>query len=972
MSVDDREDTLRLLAIHRERLQLAVEKAARFGPRDVPTYLELEIKQERSDIAKLEARLRSSTVDNAGSIINGSASPELASASSRDDSRTEYVTTALQRYQAATPYPIDAAVLAVAYDVLDMIPLERIPGPAVLPAASRMPLIHNPLFTGRDRELRTLARLFKGNSPTDVGQVAVISGMGGVGKTQLAAEFVHRYGQYFAGGVFWLSCSDPALMPTEIAACGEGYGVTISSSEHANPTDQVAVVAASWKSALPRLLVFDNCEDVEILRSWRPPTGGCRILVTSQHTQWKTSLGVHEIALPVLDPADSVALLARQNLDLAAEPALPAIAEELGHLPLALHLAGTFLADYRARISPDDYLADLRAAVLEHPSLTTARHSPTNHEWDVARTIAVSYDRLDPVNPTDAHARSILLHLAYLKPGELVPRALLDAILAPDAGQRRYLDEDALRRLCDLGLIELGADHRVRAHRLVIAFIRTVADPATMQPAVEELLIAAAAQPVEDKNILALSPLIAHLIYVSDKALMRADTKAAVLGNIAARSLLLMGEYSQARSYAEQSLNIRRVVFDENIVEVAESMNTLAESLRLQGEYAQSQPLLEQALHIRETMLGPHHPDTATSLDSLAVLLETIGNYSAARPLYERALTIRESMLGPDHHDTASSLNNLATLLKTIGDYTTAQPLFERALAIRETTLGPNHPDTAGSLNNLANLLGVIGNYKAAQYLYECALAICEATLGPNHFETATNLNDLGRLLSKMGNDTAAQPLVERALAIREATFGSNHPETAEVLDTLASIVTTTGDYAVAKSLYERSLAIRETVLGPMHVDTATGLNNLARVLMFTGEFNAAQPLLERSLAIQEAIFDPYHIETAMVLNNLGSVLYKLSNYNAAKPLLERAISIYDEVFGWLHPDGFYPLANLAQIHLMRGHIIQSRKYFTRALDTANHNPILKNVSGQELKRQLAQIGGPFRTKPQQKPKGKN
>lgn len=76
---------------------------------------------------------------------------------------------------------------------------------AALPAPSRTPLSRNALFVGRDDDLRALAIALKSG-----GTVAVTTGIGGVGKTQLAVEFAHRYGRYFAGGVFWLSFADPA------------------------------------------------------------------------------------------------------------------------------------------------------------------------------------------------------------------------------------------------------------------------------------------------------------------------------------------------------------------------------------------------------------------------------------------------------------------------------------------------------------------------------------------------------------------------------------------------------------------------------------------------------------------------------------------------------------------------------------------------------------------------------------------
>jgi hypothetical protein len=79
------------------------------------------------------------------------------------------------------------------------LPLDDIPPIATLSSGSRMPLSPNPLFVGREGDLKTLAAALKGGETVAIGQIAAATGMGGIGKTQLAAEFVHRYGQYFAG-----------------------------------------------------------------------------------------------------------------------------------------------------------------------------------------------------------------------------------------------------------------------------------------------------------------------------------------------------------------------------------------------------------------------------------------------------------------------------------------------------------------------------------------------------------------------------------------------------------------------------------------------------------------------------------------------------------------------------------------------------------------------------------------------------
>lgn len=99
---------------------------------------------------------------------------------------------------------------------------ERAPIPTVapLPSQSRLPFRPNPHFVGREAEARTLARAMQAGQTAAIGQTMAVSGLGGIGKTQLAVEFAHRYGGYFAGGVLWINATDPQGIAAEIVACG--------------------------------------------------------------------------------------------------------------------------------------------------------------------------------------------------------------------------------------------------------------------------------------------------------------------------------------------------------------------------------------------------------------------------------------------------------------------------------------------------------------------------------------------------------------------------------------------------------------------------------------------------------------------------------------------------------------------------------------------------------------------------------
>jgi tetratricopeptide (TPR) repeat protein len=680
---------------------------------------------------------------------------------------------------------------------LDDLPLDTIPDPAPLPPGSRMPLSHNPLFVGREADLRTLAEVLKVGDTAAIGQIAAATGMGGIGKTQLAAEFVHRYGQYFPGGVFWLSFADPAAVPAEVAACGDLDALDLRPEFQDLPLDdQVRLVLAAWGGPEARLLVFDNCEDEALLAGWRPRAGGWRVLVTSRRAIWDATLGVEPLALGVLSREESIALLGKHHPDFAEDDAhLDAIASEVGDLPLALHLAGSFLASYRHVVKSADYLAALGdQTLLDHPSLQGrgAFLSPTDHELHVARTFALSYDRLDGANPTDALALAILARVAHFAPGEPIPRALLLETLDLGEGdlEAALQAEDALARLVELGLLEGEAEGGLRLHRLLASFVRgLVSDDQGAQLAVERALLAELSRRSDQLGYLGQLPTLrVHLRAVTDAAQTREDEQAATLCS-------RLGYY-----------------------------------LREVGDYAGARPYYERALAIREKVLGPDHPDTAHSLCILGLLLQDQGDYQTqtARPYFERALRIQEEVLGPDHPHTALSLNNLALLLRAQGDYEVARAYAERALAIYEKVLGPDHPETATSLSTLGLLLQDLGDYEAAQSYLERALAIQEEVLGPDHPVTAICLNQLAWLLKAQGDYEAARPYAERALAIFEAVKGPDHRHTASSLDILATLLKAQGDFEAARPYAERALAIRESVLGPDHPHTRTVRDNLA------------------------------------------------------------------------------------------------------------------------------------------------
>lgn len=187
------------------------------------------------------------------------------------------------------------------------------------------------------------------------------------------------------------------------------------------------------------------------------------------------TVAVSQAQAAVANREESVARLRQHRPDLSDSDA-EALAEELGNLPLALQLAGRFLQRHAAVLTPQAYFSELRSPrIFERlPLLKQDGKLPTGHERDVARTFALSFERLDPQNTEDALALRLLARVAFLAPGEAVPVDLFQAAMeaGTDDLDAQLITEAALGRLVGRGLIERETNVGVRIHRLVAFYVR--------------------------------------------------------------------------------------------------------------------------------------------------------------------------------------------------------------------------------------------------------------------------------------------------------------------------------------------------------------------------------------------------------------------------------------------------------------------------------------------------------------------
>ncbi|MBC8074835.1 MAG: tetratricopeptide repeat protein, partial [Chloroflexales bacterium] len=595
----------------------------------------------------------------------------------------------------------------------------------------------------------------------------------------------------FAGGVFWLSCADPNTVAAEIAACGMQQSLDLRPNfRELSLNEQARLVVEAWQQPAARLLIFDNCEDPELLTRWAPQGGGSRILVTSRRADWQ-----HVLALDVLRRSESVALLREHHPD-ADGALLTNIAHELGDLPLALHLAGSYMARYRHTIDAGSYLASLRqASPLSHQSLQGGALSPTEHDLHVARTFAFSYDQLAHDDATANLARILLHAAACLAPGEPIPEALAHLALdaqhesAAEVARAGFQLGSAINQLLELGLLRAEANHTLWLHRLVAAFTRERLGEklGQTQAAVERALCAEAERLNARREPVPLRGWQVHLRFVTDTALQRGDAEAADLCHAFAEHLYQAGDYQGASTYHERVLRIRQALLGDAHPAAARSLAQLGKALCSCNDTAQARVCFERALAIQRASLGDH-ADTATTLNHLGYLLQLQDELSAARECHQQAIQIWHQVGVDEHPAVADSLSNLAYIEYAQGNLDESYRLLQQALDVQHRATGAAHPETARLLTNLGELLLAQHKPADAEGALQRALAIQEQELGAEHPDTARTLGGLGDVQRLSGDVMGARGYYEHALRVFEVCHGAQHPRTRRVQTQLAAL----------------------------------------------------------------------------------------------------------------------------------------------------------------------------------------
>jgi tetratricopeptide (TPR) repeat protein len=855
----------------------------------------------------------------------------------------------------------------------------------------------NERFVGRVQEMQRLHRLV---GLGQVGVLTAVNGLGGIGKTALALQYAHAYGDTFAGGCWQASCEGKTDLREVFANLrgqrdmiyeltdDEKKSIDLQFERALRELHRRADAAREAEHGAPPahnsggnharvLVILDNVDTPDLLadeQTRRLPRVDwlCLLATTRLGTEDLEAMSEeHFLAVDELPEDDALALIesyqpGRSFKDDTQRRAAREIVRLLGGMPLAVEVAAVFMGELK--ISCQDFLARLQRDGRDYfvRVESTGKGKVRHGEKCLAITLQPTLENLS------AEERLALDYTALLPPDQ-VPLPWLRVLLAkefPACGQDAEPgDPDpwltVVRRLLSLRLVQAtgvvnqqGFPLVVRMHRLLQEVVRSnlsMEEQVKHQTAVEELVtsrVEALEQVTQwHEARWELEPL-EGLVQLWNE---RRHPEAAKLLNILGNYWRTLSEWKRAESLLRRSLEILEQNDRPANSDIARVCSCLAvlllDSLCLSDEAEQ---LCRRSLFIFEQKHGSNHQDVALACNNLAESLRAKNRFSEAEPLYLQALAFFEQTSGLHNPNLAMVCNNLAGLLQKMNRYNEAESLFRRALKVYEESYNSDHPSVAKACNNLALILKGAGHLIEAELLYRRALSIWEKSYGPNHSDVGNVCQNLAGVLIKTNRLDEAESLLRRSLSISEQSYGPNHPAVAMVCGALSVLFHNLNRLDEAEPLYRRLLAIWEQHDGPAHPDTIRARNSLIELLIDMKRHVEADALIRSNLAILEQIHGSEHKIVGETCANLAQLLHSTHYIDEAAKFYRRAMAIFerDDVYGHSHANVAMLCFKLSMLLRNMQHMTEAELLARRALsivldiarECGNHHPNLQNV----------------------------
>lgn len=689
---------------------------------------------------------------------------------------------------------------------------------------------------------------------TTITQYNFISELEGIGKTQTAIEYAHRYKHEYKS-IFFIDASTKETIEfsyTEIAS-----KLQFSENSLINPSFIVAKIKQLYSTERGWLLIFDNVNGDDYIKDYLPD---CKIQVLLTTCIAISNSLTQSVLLNKLSIKDGALLLLKkanlitnetcyENVSTTYCSAAETISKELDGLPLAIEYAGTYIKEthidlinyleiYHKSMSKilgnnsgpikeaqeptntvikyfEKYRKSMKDLLTGHNKEVPIKSWVSKYHKSLIITINLVFEKLLQRNQLAA----IIIQLCgFLAPVEIPEEIFIEGGdclgLTTYLGENKEALENALNEAYQFSLIKRNAkNNTIEIQRIVQQIIKELVGESQQKDWIEKLIktLNHVFPLVEYQNLLKCKKLIAHSKIVTNFA------------------------------------NELKIV----TIETARLLNQSAVYLTIHTQYIEeAEPIFIQALKIIEKALGERHCIIANLYHNLGVLYKKQNKYDQAEVSYKRALEIRIKLLGDDHFEISQSFESLAELYREQNSYEQAEEMYIKGLEVYKkiSNVDGYNPDTYIILNNLAALYTLQGKYEQAE-------------------------------------DTFKQ-----AEIIINQIFEAQYPEIIIIIDNLAMLYTLQGKYKQAEDTFKQALKIKEQILGKDHSDLTVTLDNLARLFESQGRYEESEKCYRQTLSLLERDSINDQSELFIVMKNYATMLEKANRQQEASQQREYII----------------------------------------------------------------------------------
>ncbi|KAH8700497.1 hypothetical protein BGW36DRAFT_447111 [Talaromyces proteolyticus] len=700
-----------------------------------------------------------------------------------------------------------AALTAAAYtrELLGMVPVQdRKNHQKSRQQRWMVPFSRNSLFTGRREEITKVENLL---SARDGPRKIALTGLGGVGKTQVALELAYRMRDRDTKcSIFWIPSVSHESVEQAYMSMAERLG--LQDIHPANVKMRVKAHLSNEKAG-QWLLIYDNADDTNMwfsdngtttgLKSFLPQCDYGRIIFTSRNRKLANRLAPSH-AIPIAEMDEGTAretlrsfVIQKELLD--DDTTTIALLRQLTFLPLAIAQAAAYINENGINLS--QYLVLLQ-----------------EQEEYIVELLSEDFE-------DDGRYADI---------------------------QNSKEKTDALGLLNAYSFISIQKDESISLHRLVhLAMRNWMREKEKLEfwtCKTADRLITIFPDDSHRNRKLWREYLPHALFLIEGPEFQEEKVKYLFLLDRVGKCLFRDGRYNEAeglyRNITETCQQMLRPEHPHTLI----SMGNLAFTYRNQGRWKEAEELHVQVMEMSKQVLGAEHPDTLTSMNNLAYTWILLGRWKEAEELEVQVIETRKQVLGTEHPDTLTSMNNLASTYSNQGRWKEAEELEVQVIETRKQVLGTEHPDTLTSMNNLASTYSNQGRWKKAEELEVQVMEVSKQLLGPEHPHTLTRMNNLASTYQNQGRWKEAEELQVQVVEMSKQVLGAEHPDTLTSMNNLAYTWILLGRWKEAEELEVQVMEMSKQVLGAEHPDTLTSMNNLAYTWKLLGKDEIALHLM--------------------------------------------------------------------------------------------------------------------------------